>query len=107
MQNLGRELRQADMEKALQLTNVNDRERVMHVLNEVEDDLALERKRMAFMVYYGRYMNMDEMGNYWMHRGNGPYQWMTDPFRSPQEAIDTGMKLAGWDNIYQNRHESA
>jgi SAM-dependent MidA family methyltransferase len=99
MQNLGRKLRLTDMEQALQFASVNDHEAGLQVLNEVEDALALERKRMGFMVYYGRFMCMDDRSNYWMARTDGHFKWKTNEFRSPQEAIDAGMIITKWSDL--------
>jgi hypothetical protein len=95
MQNLGRELRKADMDNALEFASVSDHKAAMRVLNEVEDELALERKRMSFMVYYGRFMVIDDNSNYWME-SVGEATWKTAKFRSAQEAVDAGMAHVKW-----------
>jgi|SRR5476651_727635 hypothetical protein len=96
MQNLGRELRNKDLQGHLADSGRSVQELVMGIVNEIEDALALERKRMSFMVYYGRFMCMDDRGNYWMARIDGHFKWKTNEFRSPQEAIDAGMIINKW-----------
>jgi hypothetical protein len=99
MSQIGRGLRAVELESMLLEMGDPRCYRIQAIVDELEDTLALEQKRMGFMVYYGRYMNMDDAGNYWMERHDGPKDWKTDEFRSPQKAIDAGMLLANWDNI--------
>jgi transcription initiation factor TFIID subunit TAF12 len=99
MSQIGRGLRAAELETIFVEMSDPRCDRIQAIIDELEDTLGLEQKRMGFMVYYGRYMHMDDMGHYWMERHDVRNDWKTDEFRSPQEAIDAGMLMANWDNI--------
>jgi hypothetical protein len=96
MLNFGRDDRKLRMIAELQNQSTEANKHANLILNEVEDELEIERKRMGFMVYYGRFMVIDAVGNYWFERTDGQYNWKTDIFRSPQGAIDAAMAHVNW-----------
>jgi hypothetical protein len=77
---------------ALVNTSHKSRQLVVDVVNELEDALEIERRRMAFMVYYGRHLNIAN-GEFWFVFADGKE---TGKYNSAQKAIDVAMLQVNW-----------
>lgn len=84
---------------AIRNANANDRANANEMLNELEQQLALEQKRVRFLAAWGRWLVVDDAGNHWMERHDGPHDWKSAEFKTINEAIDAGMEYANWDDI--------
>ena len=93
MSSVARGDRYLRVSNALVNTSQRSVRRVNDVVNELEDALELERKRLGFMVYYGRDLNVFG-GEYWFVLPSS--QGTTQKHTSAQAAIDEAMELINW-----------